>query len=223
MMSSRDRVLTVFCHEEPDRVPAWCGASVEFWAKAKRELGLDDEQLRVRFGDDFRRVFARYAGPEVILLPNATSCTPFGSTADRFGLGYNRCHIRWRAQPLARFTTIPGPILPGWMSPGSAKKWKSIKVGMRSSGGDWSPYWHDLIDLLGMENMYLKMYDEPEFIDAILTHVVDYYAAVSERIFEVAADVIDIFFIGNDFGSQRAGRCSPRSCSAAFSCRTWPG
>ena len=26
-------------------------------------------------------------------------------------------------------------------------------------GGDWSPFWHDLIDLLGMENMYLKMYD----------------------------------------------------------------
>ena len=62
-MNSRERVLTVFEHDLPDRVPCWCGASVEFWAKAKKELNLDDEGLRVRFRDDFRRVFAEYAGP----------------------------------------------------------------------------------------------------------------------------------------------------------------
>lgn len=64
MMTSRERVLAAFAHEEPDRVPRWCGASPEFMAKAKRQLRLaDDEALLVRFGDDFRRVHARYAGP----------------------------------------------------------------------------------------------------------------------------------------------------------------
>ena len=42
-MTSRERVMTAFDHREPDRVPAWCGASPEFWDKAKKELGLDDE------------------------------------------------------------------------------------------------------------------------------------------------------------------------------------
>ena len=56
-MNSRERVLTTFGHEEPDRVPRWCGASPEFWAEAKRVLGIaEDESLRQRFGDDFRRV-----------------------------------------------------------------------------------------------------------------------------------------------------------------------
>ena len=41
-MTSRERVLTAFEHEEPDRVPAWCGASVEFWNKA---WDMDDETL----------------------------------------------------------------------------------------------------------------------------------------------------------------------------------
>ena len=45
-MNSRQRVLSTFAHEEPDRVPMWCGASVEFQAKAKAELILDDEELR---------------------------------------------------------------------------------------------------------------------------------------------------------------------------------
>ena len=56
-LTPRERVLTAFEHTEPDAVPKWCGASPEFWAKAKRELGIaDDESLRVRFGDDFRRL-----------------------------------------------------------------------------------------------------------------------------------------------------------------------
>ena len=30
--------LAAFRHEESDRVPRWCGASSEFWAKAKAAL-----------------------------------------------------------------------------------------------------------------------------------------------------------------------------------------
>jgi len=103
-MTSRERVLTAFEHQEPDRVPIWCGASVEFWEKSKNELALDDEALAY--------------GREYAIL-----------------------------------------------------------------GGDWSPFWHDAIDLLGMEELYLKMYSEPELIDAVMKHLVDYYAEVSRRIY----------------------------------------
>ncbi len=55
-MTSRDRVLASFAQEEPDRVPAWCGASPEFIAKAKCELNIPStEEAFVRFVDDFRR------------------------------------------------------------------------------------------------------------------------------------------------------------------------
>jgi hypothetical protein len=84
-MTSRESVLTTFEHKEPDRVPCWCGASVEFW-EAKQETGLDDEGLRLRFGDDFRRVFAGYTGPEFPLSSEATGRTPFG--IERRGVGY---------------------------------------------------------------------------------------------------------------------------------------
>ena len=87
-MDSRQRVLAAFAHDEPDHVPAWCGASTDFWEQAKRELNLDDEGLRRRFGDDFRRVFARYAGPEIVLPAGATAVTPFG--VFRAGLEYGQ-------------------------------------------------------------------------------------------------------------------------------------
>jgi len=207
-MNSRERVLTAFAHEEPDRVPVWCGASVEFWAKAKAELGLDDEPLRVRFGDDFRRVLAAYAGPEVVLSEGATCRTIFG--VERTGIGYGQP----TSHPLA--DAMLGDVHEfDWPDP----NWQDVS-GIRAEadqyagryailGGDWSPFFHDAIDLLGMEGFYFKMYDEPDLVDALMTHMVDYYFEVSRRIFEAAGDAIDIFFIGNDFGGMKGPLLSP--------------
>ena len=206
-MTSRQRVLTAFEHEEPDRVPAWCGASPGFWATTKEKLGLDDEGLRERFGDDFRRVFARYAGPEIELPTGATSVTPFG--VFRAGLEYGQPLSHPLADAtLAEVHDYPWPD-PAWMDV-SQIRGEAESYGDRYAilGGDWSPFWHDLIDLLGMENMYLKMYDQPELVDAVIEHLVDYYATVSQNIFDAAADAIDIFFIGNDFGSQQGSLLS---------------
>jgi uroporphyrinogen decarboxylase len=55
----------------------------------------------------------------------------------------------------------------------------------------------------------MKMFDEPELVDAVMQHLIDYYAEVSKRIFDAAGDVIDIFFIGNDLGSQTGPLLSP--------------
>jgi len=153
-MTSRDRVLAAFDHREPDRVPAWCGASPEFWDKAKRELRLDDEALRVRLGDDFRRVFAKYAGPEITLAEGVTSQTPFG--VGRTGLGYGQPI----SHPLADATLeevheYPWPD-PAWMDVSHIRA-EAEAYGRQYAilGGDWSPFWHDLIDLLGMENFFI--------------------------------------------------------------------
>lgn len=214
-MTSRERVLCAFAHQEPDRVPRWCGASPGFLAQAQRQLGLaDTEQVFVRFGDDFRRVWARYAGPmefspDAGLSPGATSRSPFGVERHGYGCGMPMSH------PLARATLqevhdYPWPD-PQWMDVSrlrdDALVWDHQYAVL---GGDWSPFWHDASDLLGMENLMLKMADAPEVVDAVLGRVIDYYFEVSRRIFDAAADALDIFFIGNDFGSQMGPLVSPR-------------
>ncbi|MFH1744265.1 MAG: uroporphyrinogen decarboxylase family protein [bacterium] len=200
-MTSKERVMTAFEHQAPDRVPAWCGASVEFWARAKRELQLDDERLRIRFGDDFRRVFAAYAGPEFPLSEGATYRTIFGIEREGMGYGQPLSHPLENAT-LKEVHDYPWPD-PAWMDVSKIKSEAEAYNGEYAIlGGDWSPFWHDAIDLLGMENMYFKMYDDPELIDAVFQHMVDFYAASSQRVFDAAADAIDIMFIGNDLGSQ---------------------
>jgi len=208
-MTPRERVLTTFDHVEGDRVPRWCGASVEFWAKAKGELRLDDEALRVRFGDDFRRIFAVDTGNDAPLKhPEATSRTVFG--VERHGLGWG--------QPLdhpLKGCTLDDVHNFAWPDPARIDASKLVETagqwGGRYAilGGDWAPFWHDAIDLLGMEGMYMQMYDAPEVVDAVMARMVDFYLASNERVFSAAADVIDICFIGNDFGSQTGPLLSP--------------
>ena len=98
-VNSRERVLSAFSHQEPDRVPCWCGSSPEFWTKAKRVLGLDDEGLRRRLGDDFRRVYGAWRGPEAPLIPRSHLAQPVRRGADR--------HRLWAAP---RPTRWPGPV-----------------------------------------------------------------------------------------------------------------
>ena len=90
-MTSRERVLAVFRGEIPDRVPVWCGASPEFIEKSMKELNLkSEEEVLVRFRDDFRRVYSRYAGPEefdpVKNAENGSRMNVFG--VKRAGEGY---------------------------------------------------------------------------------------------------------------------------------------
>jgi uroporphyrinogen decarboxylase len=207
-MTSRERVQAAFAHQEPDHVPCWLGASPEFRQLARDYLLLpDDESLSVYVGDDFRRVYAKYAGPaefspdQNLKYPGATSRTPFGVERHGYGYGQPLDH------PLAHATLkevhdYPWPD-PAWMDVSHIQEevaqWKGQYAIL---GGDWSPFFHDMIDLLGMENFFFKMYDEPDVVDAIFTHMVDYYAGVSQRIFDVASHVLDIHFIGNDLGGK---------------------
>jgi len=205
-VTSRERVLTAFAHREPDRVPCWCGASAEFWAKAKAALGLEDEGLRLRLRDDFRRVFSRYVGPDSFgplagLHQGAIYRTPFG--IERTGLGYGQPTVHpLAAAKLADLEAYPWPD-PDWYDV-SAIRSEALAYGGQYAilGGEWAPYWHDAIDLLGMDGLYYRMYDEPGFVEALLQRIVDFYAELSRRIFQSASDAIDIYFIGNDFGSQ---------------------
>jgi hypothetical protein len=69
-------------------------------------MGLDNEGLQRCFGDDFRRVFPIYAGPQFNLSPGATSRTPFG--IEREGLGYGQP----LSHPSAKATIAEVPAYP---------------------------------------------------------------------------------------------------------------
>ena len=201
--------MAAFEFSEPDRVPCWLGASPEFRELMRVHLGLkDDESLSRRIGDDFRRMYTRYQCPAQfaptsnLVYADATYRTPFGIERHGYGYGMPLNSPLEHAATLKEIHDYPWPD-PAWMDPSQIRADALAFQGQYAIlGGDWSPFWHDAIDLLTFERFCYLMYDRPELIDAILEHIVDYYFKVSARIFEAAGDVMDIFFIGNDFGSH---------------------
>jgi len=208
-MTSRERVLAVFAGDIPDQVPAWLGASPEWKALAKARAGLKtDEALALYVGDDFRRVYARYAGPpecspdRAFHHSEATARTPFGVERTGYGYGQPVEHPLAQARTVSDIERHPWPD-PCWMDVSRIRD-EALSWGGRFAilGGDWSPFYHDAIDLLGMETFMVMLVENPAVVDDLLRHIVDHYFHTSLRIFEAAADAIDIFFIGNDFGTQ---------------------
>jgi uroporphyrinogen decarboxylase len=217
VMSSRQRVATAFEHRQPDHVPCWMGASPEFKALARDYLGLpDDESLAEYIGDDFRRVYAGYAGPDErhptrnLTYSEATYRTPFG--IERYGYGYGMPLHSPLKNPasVAEVEAYPWPD-PEWIEVSHIRE-DALQYGRRYAilGGEWSPFWHDAIDLLDFDGLIYQMYDNPEIVDAVMRRTSDYYLGVSRRIFEASGDAIDVFFIGNDFGAQSGPMISPK-------------
>ena len=205
-MNARERVRATFERKPADRVPMWCGASPEFIQKSKQFLGVDSEEaVLVRFHDDFRRVTARYAGPDkfnpVLNAEKGININVFGIARDGYGYGQPLSHPLRDVSSLEEVEAYPWPD-PGWMDAShvraDALKWNGEYAIMC---GDWSPFFHDAIDLLGMENMMILMYEEPEIVDAVFGHIVDYYYAVTKKVIEAGGDALDMLFIGNDLGS----------------------
>jgi uroporphyrinogen decarboxylase len=79
---------------------------------------------------------------------------------------------------------------------------RTIAAGQAVLSGMWSPFYHNACDFFGMENYFIKMHTDPDVVDAVIRHVVDFYLEANEKLFNLAGDKIDAFFFGNDFGSQ---------------------
>jgi len=86
---------------------------------------------------------------------------------------------------------------------------RTVAAGQAVASGSWSCFFHNVCDFFGMENYFVKMYTDPDVVQAVTEHVVDFYLRINERLFDLAGDKIDMFFFGNDFGSQLDTLISP--------------
>lgn len=75
--------------------------------------------------------------------------------------------------------------------------------------GMWSPFFHNVADFFGMEEYFVKMYENPAVVEAVTEKVTDWYVAAGDRFFSGLESGCDILFFGNDFGTQRDLILSP--------------
>lgn len=238
-MTGRDRVLTALALREPDRIP------IDFWAERSvtdsliHRLGVrDKEALLQRLGVDLRYVMG----------PSFGASAPGGAqdeTVDYWGVARRPATVegvdgtgrawRWTYQhvhcsPLERATTVQE--LEAWPWP-TAERWDYSAVeaeclAARQTGSavvfggdrlDRTAQLKPAMYLRGTEQFLSDLLLQPKLAECLLDHIASYYLDYNERVFAAAAGAIDIFFMGDDMGTQTSLWVSPKLYRKFFKAR----
>ncbi len=68
--------------------------------------------------------------------------------------------------------------------------------------GLWSAFFHIVSDFFGMQNYFIKMYENPELVHEVTNRIVDFFVEANDMFFAGLGDRADVMFFGNDFGTQ---------------------
>jgi len=204
-MTSREIVRDIVALKPAPRCGLWLGnPHAESWPGLHRYFGTKtEEELRRKLGDDFRWISPSFAEST---FPGPASKGIFAWGAGKTSHG--------QAGPLA---AVDDPNELGrfdWPDPARLDFTETLRA-LDAAGpyyrasGFWTPFFHDLMDLFGMEAYFVKMRTDPGIVEAATDRVCGFYDEANERFFDAAGDRIDALFFGNDFGTQLDLMISP--------------
>ncbi len=200
-MDSRERIRTIISGRAADRCGFWLGnPHADSWPLYYDYFGTtDQEAIRRYLGDDFR------------WIPAGTYRHP--TRKNPFEIPGKVAH--GTAGPLAHCQEVAELDDYDWPSVDDLDFTETLEA-LRQAGpyyrasGMWAPFYHNVMDLFGMETYMMNMYLNPPLVEAVTDRVCSFYYEANERFFALAKDEMDGYFFGNDFGTQIDLICSPK-------------
>lgn len=204
-MNSRERISAIIAGEPADRCGLWLGnPDGASWPGLHSYFGTrTEEELRRKLGDDLRWICPQFF-PDTYRDPNGRGLFDFGQV--------KTCH--GQAGPLAdcedpaELAAFPWPN-PDYLSFDASLATLRAAGNVYRASGFWTCFYHNVMDLFGMEDYMVKMHTHPEVVQAVTDRVCGFYFEANERFFAAAGREVDGFFFGNDFGTQLDLICGP--------------
>lgn len=210
-MRSKERVLTTFARQVPDRVPINYLANPGIDRRLKEHYGLasdDGEGLRQVLGVDFRSVGAPYVGPKLHEdMP--------GRQVDIWGIhrrwvehesgGYwDYCDFPLTEASLEQIEAWPMPSPDDYDYAQVTEQCRRYQDYCCAVGGAGTG---DIINSTGMirtmEQVLIDLLTDDEACLRYIDRKIDVQLAIIERSLEAAQGGIDMLWIGEDLGTQR--------------------
>lgn len=211
IMTAKERVLTAFAHEEPDRVPINYAANAGVQARLMQQLGLaadDWPHLRAALGVDFQWISAPYIGPP--LHPQL----PERHVDSEWGI-----RTRWVEHPAGGYwdfcdfplqTATPEEVAEWPMPSPDDYDYAQVPIQCRHNqrfclyaGG---PGLGDIINsttmLRGMEQALIDLATANPAGMLLIDRRLQVQLEVTRRTLEAAGGLIDFLWIGEDLGGQ---------------------
>ncbi|HIE25782.1 TPA: hypothetical protein EYP66_00675 [Candidatus Poribacteria bacterium] len=216
-MNAKERVITSINHCEPDRVPWDYWAASEVTERLLKHFGFKDKEELLRYFDvDLRYVPGpSYIGQEFRTYDDGTITDIWG--VRRCSMTIERGAYRWTYKhvvksPLEAMETVEE--IENYAHWPSADWWDYSKVesdceqytdfAVVNAGDrlDRTAQFKPMMYLRGMEQAYVDLIANPKIAEAIIGRIREYFLEYNRRVFEAANGRIDIFMMGDDFGTQ---------------------
>ncbi len=217
-MTSKQRFQTVYKHQLPDRFPMDYLASPATDKKLCDYYGLkNQDEILEKLEIDFYYLSFRdisqnesclpfYRGPELKFTETERIC-PFGIRFIRGAYNSKFAVDEVIAGPLEN-ATCPADIL---NHPWPKVKEFNLELLHKECeehadkvliGGCWTGILGDCFRMIGFEKFLMGLAMNPELIRTLINRMTDFYLQLNDRIFKEIGNKMDIWFWGNDYGSQ---------------------
>ncbi len=217
-MTSRERVIAAAERRKTDRPATSLRCTPEAWEKLETYLGVKSVvEVLDALDIDLRWVSVPFTGPK------EKSASPLGSEGtDFWGCHTRRVENEFNAyfefdyHPLAQARTRADVDAHDWPS----LEWfdypkirdaieehslKGERALMYFAGGAFETPWY----IRGLEAFMVDLYENPDIVDGICSHVEAFYRMRADRVIEASGGRLDIIGTGGDIGSQRGMMLSP--------------
>ena len=232
----RERVLTAFNHQEPDRIPVDLMGNASMlldttYFRLRDALGLApippvrsgttanyyDERILEILGVDFRRIFLK-KGPK-----NKTTVLDDGTFVDFWGIGSQQAGL-WvhvNISPLHGATTVAEVDAYAWPKPEEVYSAEGLADEARRlyQETDYAlvarnPITYGFLDracqIMEMPEFLMNMVQRPLVAEAILVHLVEIYKGIYGMFLDAVGPYVQMVEIGDDIGAQNNLLISPK-------------
>jgi uroporphyrinogen decarboxylase len=209
-MNSKERGLASMSCKAMDRLPMWYGADSKTTKQLVEYLGAKTEEQAIYdiLKIDYKTFNPKYIGNELKHYDDGTWDTVWGIKRGGYYGGHAINNPLQNAESLEDIEKYSWPDINCYdykISDLELEKAKDYCI----IGGAWAPFFHDASELLGLEKYLMDMYFNPIIVEAALEKCFDFYYEQTVRMFKENPGTIDIWFAGNDFGTQNDLLFSP--------------
>ena len=217
-MTPKERVNTILSFQEADRVPWDYWAVDEITGKLIEHFGFNTkEELLQQLGVDFRYIQGpSYAGQELKVFDDGTSEDLWGVKRKSITVedkGTTTTYKELAVSPLENMETTDEiekydhwPSA-GWWDystvPAECEQFAGYVVVNAGDRLDRTAQLKPMMYLRGVEQAFLDMAMNPIITETIIAKIKEYFLEYNRRLFDQTGELIDIFMMGDDFGTQK--------------------
>jgi uroporphyrinogen decarboxylase len=210
-MNHKERGLAPFRKTECDRFPMWFGGDPKVEENVRIFLDAKslDEALYDTLGIDYKTIRPRYNGKPLETFSDGSRMTEWGIKRGGSYWGQSLTHPLHDAETLHDVNAYKGFPDPDDFITKFTEEQILWAKDYCLIAGSWAPFFHESVELIDMEEFFVKLYTNPAVCEAVIERCFEFNFELDRRVFEQNKGLVDMYFIGNDFGSQRALLMSP--------------